>query len=118
MTTAYQDDHPGTSLDHLRAAVAHLTRALGLAMHEGRDKDTRHATREARDRAHEAIEALTRQARESARVECVACGELTRKDGRGVAATVCSECRAELRAESDAQRAEDLAEWLSTGRAP
>lgn len=60
----YDHDHPGTSLDHLRAAVAHLTRALGLAMAEGRDKDTRHATREARDKAHEAIEALTRQARE------------------------------------------------------
>lgn len=62
--TTYRDNHPGTSLDHLRAAVAHLTRALGLAMDEGRDKDARRATRCARDWTHEAIEALTRQVRE------------------------------------------------------
>ena len=75
MTTTYGDDHPGTSLDHLRAAVAHLTRALGLAFGEGVDKEARVAVRAARDLMHEAIEALTRQEREAVQVECVECVE-------------------------------------------
>lgn len=67
----YEHNHPGESLDHLRAAVAHLTRALGLAMSEGVSKEARHAAREARDKAQDAIEAMTRQA-EGVCEECLA----------------------------------------------
>lgn len=55
-----------TAREHLRAAIAHATRALGLAFGEGVGKEARVAVRAARDLMHEAIESMARADREIA----------------------------------------------------